>query len=505
MIQKTLPALSDKPAISIKALRDLSIEGWDRQEVTIKSRNEQSLIIQLNGEILQITCMEDAEMNVPTGAILDIDKVGGDANFKQLNGVLNIQSVSGDAHIENLNATLVLRQVGGDLKMEKVPSSQIDKVSGDAWVKSVEGPLSIRHIGGDFEMEDIGSSRLEKVSGDCTISKIHGDVEIQRTGGDFSCTEIQGGLVITGIGGDLHVDKMEGNLAVTNVGGDSQLKNFKGGLGINSTGGDLRAEHIEGSLTVQRVGGDADLADVSAIVRVQAGGDVHAGLSSGSSLDCLMKAGGDLSIALTPTTLATLNITSHGHNISLEFGNNKNTLEQLSYQAEIGAALPESTKKADLVFTAGGDVSFSAREYLGDPPKEASQSFGRDRAKIGNDFGFSGFGKDFNFFDAEKFSASIHETVTRQVDQASRLAEEQVRNAMKMVEGIQKRPFGSFGGTTFSTNKPNNQSSIPVPQNPEKASITDEERLMILQMVKDQKISIEEAEKLLQALEGQGR
>lgn len=505
MIQKTLPALSDKPAISIKALRDLSIEGWDRQEVTIKTRNEQSLIIQLNGEILQITCMEDAEMNAPSGAVLDIDKVGGDGEFKQLDGVLNIQSISGDAKFENLTAGLVIRQVGGDLKMEKVPSAHIEKISGDAWVKSVEGPLSVRHIGGDLDMEDIGSSRFEKISGDCTISKIHGDTEIQRTGGDFNCKDVQGGLVVTGVGGDFNADHIQGNLAITNVGGDSQIKNFQGGLGINSTGGDFNAEHVEGSLTVQRAGGDAELADISAIVRVQAGGDIHAGLTSGSSLDCLLKAGGDLTIALNPTTLANLNITSHSHSIFLEFGDGKSTLEQLSYQAEIGAPSSDEARKTDLVFTAGGDVHFSAKDYQGEPPKVTGQSSGKDRAKMNNDFGFSGFGKDFNFFDAEKFSANIHETVTRQVDQATRLAEEQIKGAMKMVESIQKNPFGPLGRVPAQPSDPGMQAPNSIPQNPEKASITDEERLMILQMVKDQKISVEEAEKLLQALEGQGR
>ena len=76
-----------------------------------------------------------------------------------------------------------------------------------------------------------------------------------------------------------------------------------------------------------------------------------------------------------------------------------------------------------------------------------------------------------------------------------RRAEEKMRSAEQrsMHMGIK---VGRFGATLERPSMP------PVPPRPPAEPVTDEERLTILKMLQDKKISLQDAEKLLSALEG---
>lgn len=513
MAQKTLPAISDKPAITIRALRDLHLEGWERQEVSIKCRNEQSIMVQLAGDVLQVTCMENAELAVPLASVIQVDKVGGDGEFQKLDGVLNIQSISGDASFQQLQAPMAVRSIGGDCSVDQVNTFQFEKIGGDATIKSVTGPLSIRHVGGDGSFEDVAACQIDRVSGDCQIHGIHGDLTIQRTGGDFDATDLQGNMAASSFSGDCTLCRVQGNMSITSIGGDAWVEDFTGGITISTTSGDFTARALNGSLKVDRAGGDARLDHLSAVTRIRAGGDIQAGLDSGSSLGCNLQAGGDISVIMNPNAQANLQITSNGHDIAINFGEQKMELSQRSYQMAVGNPSAGQEKPTELVFTAGGDVIISGEgwqpgeavsgsaEATGAEPGDAHPPFGPD---ISNGF-------NFNPFDAEKFAVNVAQAVASQVEQATRSVEQQVKAAMHQLEGIKPNNFGpvnrppvpqvNIPGAPVSPNPPS-----PIPEvSPEKTPITDEERLLILEMVRDQKITIEQAEKLLQALEGQGR
>ena len=94
--------------------------------------------------------------------------------------------------------------------------------------------------------------------------------------------------------------------------------------------------------------------------------------------------------------------------------------------------------------------------------------------------------------DAEKIAARI----ARRSEDAARKAEQHVQSAMNRVEW-------SMGRRSRWDNIP----GVPTPPpplrpEPESKPVSDEERLMVLRMVQEKKISVEEAEKLLKALEG---
>jgi hypothetical protein len=89
------------------------------------------------------------------------------------------------------------------------------------------------------------------------------------------------------------------------------------------------------------------------------------------------------------------------------------------------------------------------------------------------------------------------ERVQHRVDAAMRRAEEKMRSAERRSAhmGISVGRWGvNFGGPRPPV--------PPAPPRPPSDPVTDEERLTILKMLQEKKISLQEAEKLLAALEG---
>ncbi len=99
--------------------------------------------------------------------------------------------------------------------------------------------------------------------------------------------------------------------------------------------------------------------------------------------------------------------------------------------------------------------------------------------------------------------------IQERVESATRRAEAKIRAAEIRLEKMRERfehqneaatPFDENGGTLHIPPIPTVPPVPPVPSAGGKGA-SDEERLMILQMLQDNKISVEEAESLFKALE----
>ena len=104
--------------------------------------------------------------------------------------------------------------------------------------------------------------------------------------------------------------------------------------------------------------------------------------------------------------------------------------------------------------------------------------------------------------------SAFDEMIRSRVESATKVAEAKVKSAEIRLEQIREklekdRGYGldfDFSESDMRTRGP--QSPIPPVQRPTgKKGASDEERLMILQMLQDKKISVEEAETLFRALE----
>src|SRR5512138_1944613 len=87
------------PKIRIDAIDgDLSVVGWDAQEILLKA-DEDELELEQNGDEIVFSCTDDVSLRVPREAFLFIQRVGGDAALRGVAGNIEIREIGNDLSI----------------------------------------------------------------------------------------------------------------------------------------------------------------------------------------------------------------------------------------------------------------------------------------------------------------------------------------------------------------------------------------------------------------------
>jgi hypothetical protein len=271
-------------------------------------------------------------------------------------------------------------------------------------------------------------------------------------------------------------------------------RDIQGPLTVQKVGGDLTAE-TAGPLNIDVVGGDVDLKFYGGGIHVRAGGDLNVGMASPAGDEVVLKAGGDIHLHVPLDMDARLDLSSGASDIRINVKDQKVSVEQEDYVFSMGAGARAVRARA------GGDIVVSDEPF--------------DVDRIEHDFEhmeshWSGWSSRHG--PAEHFQ-NLEQRIHRQTERATRRAEERVKAAMERVERqsrFREQAFGKLGSLIgFATQA--RQPEPPVPPTPPSmpvdvevtSQVTNDERMLVLKMLQEHKITVDEAENLLAALEGQ--
>ncbi len=148
------------------------------------------------------------------------------------------------------------------------------------------------HVGGHCEARDLGAG----IAGEA----IGGHAKFQRTGA----------LTLDKIGGHMHVTACQGHVQSRQVGGHLHLDQCSGDVRIGHVGGHAKAYHIGGTCHLPTVGGHAHLEDVQQELQVNAGGHVRASIHPQGVQVYDIRAGGRLACTMPRNTHATIEMRS---------------------------------------------------------------------------------------------------------------------------------------------------------------------------------------------------
>jgi hypothetical protein len=390
-----------------------------------------------------------------------------------------------------------------------VPSVQpdveivIDHIGGDLVVAG-RSAAGIRANGDNprLTVEDDGKRVLISCDGDCSL-RIPDDAHlvIETIGGDAKITDVNGRISINVVGGDL-VLRDTGPVRLQSVGGDLEIKRTAGSAEVNDVGGDANFRDIEGELRTETIGGDACMTNVDGVcTNNEIGSDFIFNMDFAPGSHHCFSVGGDVLGKISP---------------------NANVRFIVPSETETRVDIPgvQITNDGEHhVITLGSGAATVEFEEIGSEFKLV----GADK----NDQESSDGSYEFTFADdiVDIISARVSEQIAPILDsvkrQTERFQREVERTAEKAKERAASRPRSwSFG---WDAEKPKRGGVPPVPPVPptppvppmgspwrEKSKredvkvevVTDEERMAILRMVESKQISVEEAERLLSALEG---
>lgn len=344
----------------------------------------------------------------------------------------------------------------GFIKIPHHLNVEIQSVNGDAVIKSINSDLRIDSVNGDLTMSDVGSAHVGSVNGDLIATRIQGDLRIENTGGDALVNDVKGQVGMPDVGGDILIEKVAGGI-VSNAGGD----------------------------------GTAEFSPVP----WQA---------------YQFSVGGNLSVSLPEECNADLSIQSKAKDITIMLGDVDISSRQEELIQQLGEGGPSILLSAGgKVFLSGNDYSlFSGFKLNMDKLHPFNGDFSANNIKHSLDNleedireSFSGLSESLEEFG---FSEENLKEFGRKIEESSRLAAEKAEIAAIKAQAKVEKQIAKARRKARKAKAKTKEFDLNtfLDLDSEKNAVTETERLLILEMLQEKKISLEEADKLLKALEG---
>lgn len=295
---------------------------------------------------------------------------------------------------------------------------------------------------------------------------------IQTANGDMAVRGITGPIQIQTANGDLSIRDVH-DVSIDTINGDFSLSGARGSLSIKSLNADGSVRDVEGAVNLSSVADDLALRNVGGNINVNAGEDVVLYLNPRPEQAVNITAGDDIMLVLPPGANATLDLSGDEIEVDLP-----------------GVAEDEEATRREITL---GDGSAKIHLKAGSDVRVSSEA-----AERGEEFGnFAGM-----MFDWSDFGEALGERISRRVQQATQRAERQAQAAARRAEqklrGSRLRGNVKVGRWNWDIQP----GSFPGAPMPPADPVSEEERMAILKMLQEKKITAEEADKLLAALEG---
>jgi len=204
---------------------EISVEGWDKNEVRVRGLLDEELeefIFDVDGSETEIKVRiprhtnswhsrdeTNLVINVPEHSEITISGVSLDVDIEDVKSSVEVGVVSGDVSLEGGSDRVVLQTVSGDIEVRRITGRiKMKTVSGDIESYDAVGESVYGSVSGDIRVESGGE--------DLKVETVSGDVEITRT--DFveiSGHSVSGDVEISGQmkpGGIVEFDSVSGSI-----------------------------------------------------------------------------------------------------------------------------------------------------------------------------------------------------------------------------------------------------------------------------------------------------
>lgn len=404
------------------------------------------------------------------------------------------------------------------------PEVLIDEVHGNLEVKGWDRPdILMKSSADDTPAPEVQEDTVRIGSkGNCLIrlpqranvrvGNVHGNARIKFLDYQLKCNQVSGSLVLRNVG-ETHVETVHGDLLA---------KQMLGDLHVETIHGNAVARDIQGKCMLEKVGGNLELRDGESDIAVSATGNARVRLSLVAGENYHIEAGGNLHCRIPDTSNLQIDLSSSAKEIQVKLTGKKNVYREENFRFTLGDG------DVSMKLSAGGSLSFVGQESL---------PFEMDDVQTEFEDAFAGFSEEFSQQIAEQIETQIDTQLEVLNDQMENLSTviEQAGLSQKEIDRIMQRARESSDRATARSQEKmrraqeklerklaaaqrkaelrakaaerrrHSERSFKWPP-PEEASpretVSDEERLLILRMLEEKKISLEEAERLLSALEG---
>jgi hypothetical protein len=345
-------------------------------------------------------------------------------------------------------------------------SLEVASSPGDVAVTAVRGTIAIGTVGGDLALNDVGASRIGSVDGDLTAETVGGDFVVRSVGSDAAIRTVSGNLDAGRVGADLAVSGVTGDIRAT-AGADAALEiaPAEGRTYTVTAGASIRCHVPEDANLVVNVTSGAGAARIDVPGAV---GEAMGGLYNGT-----LGTGG-----------ATLNLVAGARVVVRSGAGGSGDSEWGDMAADFGADL---TDWAD-------DLAGRMRVHAVRVADRVGERLSRVAETIPDVLIAAGMSGD----EAERIAERVQRAAERAAEKVQRHAERVEHHAVRAERWAERQAARAAARVEFPRppRPPRRPDAPPAPP------VSDEERLSVLRMVEQGKISVDDAERLLAALSG---
>lgn len=365
---------------------------------------------------------------------------------------------------------------------------------------------------------------------DCVLYVPHGaSIIVKNISRDARFKSIEGSLNIQTVGRDLILRDV-GPVEIKNIGMDLSAKRVRGDLKVGAIGASALVRDVDGQFEANSIASSLHLQDVGGGVSASVGSSASVNLAPVPWQAYSLKAGNTIHCTLTGDVNADIEMTSGAHRIYLKLPNQKETIREGNYKLKIGeGGSPISLIAGNKIELNGIDTDWdivdefdvdfgqefgSMAEEIADQVTnqiETQMSILEDQLNIqlgslADSMDLTGLPEER----AEEVRIRLEQARQRAAERAEAAAERaQERLERKLAAAQRKAERKARAAAARKARKEDEKHSsrtgftpFSVSSRAEGDPVSDEERLMILNMLQENKISLEEAEELLSALEG---
>jgi hypothetical protein len=350
----------------------------------------------------------------------------------------------------------------------RAPHIKIENAGGDLSIVGSEGEDLLIKSDDEASFSQDGDQVTLACSDDMALRVPRGaSLQIQTVGGDLALRGVSGDIYIQTVGGDASIREAN-NVTIGSVKSDLSLRGARGNVAIGSTGSDASMREIQGDVTLESIGDDLVLREVRGSLKANVSNDVVISLAPRPGNTYAVEAGDDVMLVLPSEADAELNL--EGDEVIVSWPGVPEEEEASSRTLTLGNG------GAKISIRAGGQVRVSSQERAQQSPDE-----------FGN---FAGMMMDWS-----DFGAQLGARITRRVEEVTNRAARQAGRAARKAEAkLRGRP--NLG--RWDWNLGPGLGAPPAKREP----VSEEERMAILKMLAEKKITAAQADELLKALEG---
>lgn len=202
---------------------DLSLEGTARKDLSIRYPDgDPKPRLEHTEAGVALYLASNGRVALPAGLDVTVARVEGDLAASGLQDRLRADSVPGDMSVTHCR-DVAIGNVAGDLAVSTTRTLHAGQVESDVSASNVQ-LLTLGSVASDLALSNVESAQADQVGSDLSVTNC-GDLAVGRVQGDVSVSNTYGNVTLEHVGGDLAATTFEGDLLVSDsVGGNVTIR-----------------------------------------------------------------------------------------------------------------------------------------------------------------------------------------------------------------------------------------------------------------------------------------